>query len=141
MWVGEKYNEAADPKKQEEPFWTEAILTQACLYYFSGCIMPSMLTYYENERHHKFAEYAIRPENRIQVPFGYTSFFWDTEPSSKRAVERTGNLVFYKGNLTYQSLLRFLGLTDCAGRTQQWRALCCSRASCWYCGGPQDSCP
>ena len=97
MWVGEKYNEAADPKKQKSPFWTKAILTTASLYYLTGCIMPSMLTYYENVRHEKFAEYSIRPENRIQIPFGYTSFFWDTEPSSKRAVERTGNLVFYNG--------------------------------------------
>ena len=38
----------------------------------------------------------MEPHNRITVPFGYTSFFWDTEPSSKRAVELTGNLVFYK---------------------------------------------
>ncbi|KAL2851324.1 Alpha/Beta hydrolase protein [Aspergillus pseudodeflectus] len=95
MWVGEKYNEAADPNTQKSPFWTKAILTTASLYYFTGCIMPSMLTYYENVRHHEFAQYAMRPENRIQVPFGYTSFFWDTEPSSKRAVKRTGNLVFY----------------------------------------------
>jgi hypothetical protein len=29
--------------------------------------------------------------------YSYTSFYWDTEPSSKRAVERTGNLVYYKG--------------------------------------------
>ncbi|KAF7557718.1 hypothetical protein G7Z17_g432 [Cylindrodendrum hubeiense] len=96
MWVGEKYNEAADPKSQKTPFWTKAILTTASLYYFTNCVMPSMLTYYENVRHHNFAEFAMQPENRIQVPFGYTSCFWDTEPSSKRAVERTGNLVFYK---------------------------------------------
>lgn len=38
----------------------------------------------------------MEPHNRITVTFGYTSFFWDTEPSSKRAVELTGNLVFYK---------------------------------------------
>ncbi|KAM5522661.1 epoxide hydrolase [Fusarium oxysporum f. sp. phaseoli] len=96
MWVGEKFNEAADPKSQKRPFWTKAILTTATLYYFTGCVMPSMLCYYENVRHHEFAEFAIQPENLIQVPFGYTSCFWDTEPSSKRAVERTGNLVFYK---------------------------------------------
>lgn len=103
MWVGEKYNEAADPRKQQESFWTEAIITQSCLYFFTGCIMPSMLTYYENVRHHKFAEYAMQPENRIQIPFGYTSFFWDTEPSSKRAVERTGHLVFYNGKSRLQT--------------------------------------
>ncbi|KAH0387653.1 alpha/beta-hydrolase, partial [Aureobasidium melanogenum] len=96
MWIGEKYNEAADPEKQKRPFWTEAILTTASLYYFTGCIMPSMLTYYENIPHEEFASFTTSPENRIKVPYGYTSFFWDTEPSSKRAVERTGNLVYYK---------------------------------------------
>lgn len=59
--------------------------------------MTSMLPYYENVEHDKFAEFVVQPENRIKVPFGYTSFFWDTEPSSKRAVERTGELVFYRG--------------------------------------------
>ncbi|KAK6222667.1 hypothetical protein LQW54_000848 [Pestalotiopsis sp. IQ-011] len=96
MWVGEKYNEAADPETQKGAFWTKAILTTASLYFFTDCIMPSMLCYYENIQHHDFASFAMQPENRIKIPFGYTSFYWDTEPSSKRAVERTGNLVFYK---------------------------------------------
>lgn len=106
MWVGEKYNEAADPEKQKRPFWTEAILTTASLYFFTGCIMPSMLCYYENVRHEQFADFAMKPENKIQTPFGYTSFYWDTEPSSKRAVERTGNLVYYKGLFTSGPTLR-----------------------------------
>lgn len=97
MWVGEKYNEAADPNKQKRPFWTKAILTTASLYYFTNCIMPSMLCYSENVRHDQFPDFAMRPENRIAIPFGYTSFYWDTEPSSRRAAERTGNLVFYGG--------------------------------------------
>ncbi|KAK4894832.1 hypothetical protein LTR27_006954 [Elasticomyces elasticus] len=95
-WVGEKYNEAADPEKQKRPHWTDCILTTASLYYFTDCIMPSMLCYYENVRHENFASFAMEEHNRITVPFGYTSFYWDTEPSSKRAVERTGNLVYYK---------------------------------------------
>ncbi|KAK5075614.1 hypothetical protein LTS08_001318 [Lithohypha guttulata] len=95
-WVGEKYNEAADPEKQKRRYWTQCILTTASLYYFTDCIMPSMLCYYENVRHENFASFAMEEHNRITVPFGYTSFYWDTEPSSKRAVERTGNLVFYK---------------------------------------------
>ena len=97
MWVGEKYNEAADPEKQKRRYWTQCILATASLYYFTDCIMPSMLCYYENVRHENFASFAMEEHNRITVPFGYTSFYWDTEPSSKRAVERTGNLVFYKG--------------------------------------------
>ena len=98
MWVGEKYNEAASPLSQKEASWNTAILTTVSLYYFTDCIMTSMLCYYENVRHHNFATYALIPEHRVTVPMAYTSFFWDTEPSSKRAVERTGNLVYYKGN-------------------------------------------
>lgn len=35
-------------------------------------------------------------ENLIKSPFGYTSMGYDTAPNSERAVERTGNLVWYK---------------------------------------------
>ncbi|EON69895.1 hypothetical protein W97_09159 [Coniosporium apollinis CBS 100218] len=59
MWVGKKYNEAADPDNQKLPFWTKAILTTASLYYFTGCIMPSALCYYESIPHHRFAEFAF----------------------------------------------------------------------------------
>lgn len=96
VWLGEKYNEAADPSKQHLAEWKKHILTTVSLYYFSNCIMTSSLPYFENVRHENFAEFAMLPKNKIQCPFGYTSFYWDTEPSSKRAVERTGNLVFYR---------------------------------------------
>ncbi|KAK3058293.1 hypothetical protein LTR09_001371 [Extremus antarcticus] len=96
MWVGEKYNEAAGPENQKKRYWDQHILATSSIYYFTDTIMPSMLCYYENVRHEHFADFAMEPNNRITVPFGYTSFYWDTEPSSKRAVERTGNLVFYK---------------------------------------------
>lgn len=46
-WVGEKYNEAADPEKQKRRYWTQCILATASIYYFTDCIMPSMLCYYE----------------------------------------------------------------------------------------------
>ena len=96
VWLGEKYNEAADPAKQSIDEWKKHILTTVSLYYFSDCIMTSSLPYFENVRHEKFAEFAMLPENRITIPFGYTSFYWDTEPNSKRAAERTGKLVFYR---------------------------------------------
>lgn len=96
VWLGEKYNEAAAPQSQAREEWKTHVLTTASLYYFSNCAMTSSLPYFENVRHEEFAAFAMRPENRIEVPFGYTSFWWDTEPSSKRAVERTGNLVFYR---------------------------------------------
>lgn len=114
-WVGEKYNEAAGPENQLKPYWTNVILTTASLYYFTDCIMPSMLCYYENVRHENFASFAMQPENRITIPFGYTSFYWDTEPSSKRAVERTGNLVWYKGESCVVSLCLFLVVSVLAG--------------------------
>ncbi|KAL3491602.1 Alpha/Beta hydrolase protein [Aspergillus germanicus] len=96
MWVGEKYNEAANPENQKHASWKEAILATASLYYFTDCIMPSALCYYENVRHENFAEFTQAPANRVQVPFGYSSFHWDVDFSSKRAVEKTGNMVFYR---------------------------------------------
>ena len=89
--------QAAGPENQKKRYWTQHILATSSIYYFTDTIMPSMLCYYENVRHEHFADFAMELNNRITVPFGYTSFYWDTEPSSKRAVERTGNLVFYKG--------------------------------------------
>ena len=96
MWIGEKYNEVANPANQSHPAWTTHILTTVSLYYFTNCIMTSMLPYYENIRHEQFPAFAVLPENRITVPLGFTSFFWDTRPSSKNAVGRTGNLVWYR---------------------------------------------
>jgi pimeloyl-ACP methyl ester carboxylesterase len=93
-WVGEKYIEASNPAKyNNDPSWNQIILTQASLYYFSGCIMTSMLPYYENLTHAEFGRFQMAEENKITVPLGYTSFFWDTEPGTKRGVERTGNLL------------------------------------------------
>ncbi|KAK5717248.1 hypothetical protein LTR15_009139 [Elasticomyces elasticus] len=95
-FVGEKYEEAANPEIQVHQKWIDHILTTVCLYYFSNCIMTSTLPYFENIRHDEFAEYAMQEENLIQCPFAYTSCWFDTAPNSKRAVERTGELAFYK---------------------------------------------
>lgn len=100
MWAGEKYIEAASPENQKQKSWSEAILATASLYYFTGCIMPSMLCYYENVRHENFAEFTKDPANYVKVPFGYSSFYWDVEFSSKREVQKSGNLVFHKGEFT-----------------------------------------
>lgn len=91
-----QYEEAASPKVQGKTTWKDHILTTVCLYYFSNCITTSCLVYYENTPHHLFADYAMTEANRIKCPFGYTSMWYDTAPNSKRAVERTGNLVMYK---------------------------------------------
>ncbi len=66
------------------------------MYYFTDCIMSSSLVYYENTAHHLFADYVVQEENKIKCPFGYSSYYYDTAPNSKRAVERTGNMVFYR---------------------------------------------
>lgn len=98
MFAGEKYNEAAHPESQKQRSWSQAILATASLYYFTGCIMPSMLCYYENVRHENFATFTRDPANHVKAPFGYSSFYWDLDFTSKREVEKTGNMVFYKGN-------------------------------------------
>ena len=95
-FVGEKYIEASNPEVHNTKKWREHILTTVCLYQFTNCIMSSSLIYYENTPHHLFASYAKEEENKIKCPFGYTSYIYDTAPNSKRAVERTGNLVFYR---------------------------------------------
>ncbi|KAL5333036.1 Alpha/Beta hydrolase protein [Aspergillus crustosus] len=96
MWAGEKYNEAASPENQKQRSWSQAILATASFYYFTDCIMPSALCYYENVRHEDFAEITRDPANYVKVPFGYSSFYYDLDFSTKREVEATGNLVFYK---------------------------------------------
>jgi hypothetical protein len=58
--------------------------------------MSSSLQYSENIWHEQFNEYLTAEENRIRCPFGYTSFAFDTSTGTKRAAERTGNLVFYR---------------------------------------------
>lgn len=96
-WVGEKFEEAAAPTKLNDDDWDEAILVTSSLYYFTNCIMTSTLPYYENVKHAEFGAFFLKKENYIGVPMGYTSFLYDTRPAIKRAVEATGNLVFYNG--------------------------------------------
>ena len=95
-FVGEKYEEASNPAIQGTTKWKDHVLTTVCLYYFTDCIMTSSLIYYENAPHDQFPKYMMAAENSINCPFGYTSRIYDTSPNTKRAVERTGNLVWYK---------------------------------------------
>jgi pimeloyl-ACP methyl ester carboxylesterase len=96
-WVGEKFVEAAAPSKFDDTEWDQSILITASLYYFSECIMTSMLPYYENVQHAGIGDYFLAKENYIGVPMGYTSFLYDTRPGTLRTARLTGNLVFYKG--------------------------------------------
>jgi len=94
-WVGEKYEEAVFPDRLNDPEWDREILITASLYFFSGCIMTSMLPYYENVKHADFGDYFLRKENYIGVPFGYTSYLYDTRPGTQRSVKATGRSVYY----------------------------------------------
>jgi pimeloyl-ACP methyl ester carboxylesterase len=95
-FVGEKFHEASSPSVHDDRKWQDHILTTVCLYYFTNCITSSAMIYYNNTPHHEFASYAEKEENQIKCPFAYTSYAYDTAPNSKRAVERTGNLVLYR---------------------------------------------
>ena len=98
-WVGEKYMELVHPSRLDppDPTWGHAILTTCSLYYFSGCIVTSSLPYFEGPRHAGFGDFMLQRENYIGVPFGYTSFLYDSRPGTEKGVKRTGNLVFYNG--------------------------------------------
>lgn len=112
-WVGEKYEEAVAPATLSDPEWDQAILTTASLYYFSDCIMTSMLPYYENVKHADFGSFFLRPENSIKV-MGYTSFLYDTRPGTKRTAEKTGRLFFYNGkNLRSKTFMNWLKIIEC----------------------------
>jgi pimeloyl-ACP methyl ester carboxylesterase len=107
LWVGEKYLELVNPEHYSASTsdtewaekWEEALLTTVCLYYFSGCMMTSMLPYFENVKHAGFGEFVLAEKNRIKVPMGFMSCRWDSRPGTKRGVERSGDLVYYKGEL------------------------------------------
>ena len=96
-FIGEKYDEVSNPDNPlvKSDLWKDHILTTVCLYYFSNCSNTASLVYFENIRHEKFPEEIVKPENRVRVPMGYTSFLYDTRPSVRWGVEQTGNLVFY----------------------------------------------
>lgn len=95
LWVGEKYYELSHPKTWG-PEWEREVLTTVCLYYFSGCIMTSMLPYFENVKHAGFGEFVLEERNRIRVPLGFLSCMYDSRPGTKRGVERSGDLVWYR---------------------------------------------
>lgn len=105
MWVGEKYNELADPNlgtaTLENRHFADDVCTTLCLYFFTPpSIMTSMLCYYNNVRHEKYNEFNAEEENLIRVPFGVSSFPYDANPVSKAAAETTTtNLKFFRGKM------------------------------------------
>lgn len=100
MWMGEKYHELGDPKNHdlEDRDFVDDLCTTFCLYLFtSPSIMTSALLYTNNITHEEYLDFVRRPENLIQVPFGFSCFRYDGAPVSQRAVATTGNCRWYKG--------------------------------------------
>lgn len=104
VFVGEKYIELSSPKIHNDDAWDDVILTTCALYYFTNCTGTGGLLYYENMPQAEFGNWQLMDENKIKCPLGYTSFLWDARPSSKRGVERTGNLVLYRGKFSRTSI-------------------------------------
>ncbi|KAL0260397.1 hypothetical protein SLS55_004083 [Diplodia seriata] len=100
MWVGEKYRELTDPDRyadlQDEEF-NHRVATTLCLYFFTPpSVMTSMLCYFENVRHEDYVVFNTKPENRITVPMGFTSYRWDISPTSERSAATTGDVKWFK---------------------------------------------
>jgi hypothetical protein len=92
-FIGEKYNELADPNigtatLQNEQFNND-ICTTLSLYFFTPpSIMTSML----------YTEFNAKEENLIRVPLGVSTFPYDAFPVPKAGAETTTtNLKFFKG--------------------------------------------
>ncbi|KAF2134906.1 alpha/beta-hydrolase [Dothidotthia symphoricarpi CBS 119687] len=102
MFVGEKYNELADPHLGTATLENEQFVNDICttlsLYFFTPpSIMTSMLCYYNNVRHEEYTEFDAKEENLIRVPLGVTTFPFDAFPAPKAGVETTTtNLKFFK---------------------------------------------
>jgi hypothetical protein len=102
-FVGEKYNELADPNlgtatlKNDQ--FNHHICTTLSLYFFTPpSIMTSMLCYYNNVRHESYTEFNAKEEHLIHVPLGVSTFPYDAFPAPKAGVETTTtNLKFFRG--------------------------------------------
>jgi hypothetical protein len=105
MFIGEKYDELADPTMGTATLDKEDYVNDVCttlsLYFFTPpSIMTSMLCYYNNVRHEAYAEFNAKEENLIRVPLGVSTFPYDAFPVPKAGAETTAtNLKFFKGRL------------------------------------------
>ena len=95
-FLGEKYIELSNPESWYKKAWLDHVCLTTSLYYFSRCIMTAALPYYEGPKHEGFAAWNSDEKNRITVPYGFTSFLWDSRPSGRKGVEQTGRLVWYR---------------------------------------------
>ncbi|KAF2011994.1 alpha/beta-hydrolase [Aaosphaeria arxii CBS 175.79] len=101
MFVGEKYNELADPNlgtaTLDDTRFVDDVCATLSLYFFTPpSIMTSMLCYYNNVRHEDYTEFNAKRENLIKVPLGVSSFPYDAYPVPEAGARETGNLKWYK---------------------------------------------
>ncbi|KAF2640141.1 alpha/beta-hydrolase [Massarina eburnea CBS 473.64] len=102
MFIGEKYQELADPKLKTATLENKQFLNDVCttlsLYFFTPpSIMTSMLCYYNNVRHEVYTEFNAKEENLIRVPLGVSTFPYDAFPVPKAGAETTTtNLKFFR---------------------------------------------
>ncbi|EQB48989.1 epoxide hydrolase [Colletotrichum gloeosporioides Cg-14] len=110
-WLGEKWMAWSDTESPSEHLFAESssdtllsddILANVTIYWFTRSILTSFLPYLEN-RDANFEDYRIlnltmvtKPEYYIKVPFGLSSFKFELAGSTRAAVAKTGNLVYYK---------------------------------------------
>ncbi|OAG11310.1 alpha/beta-hydrolase [Paraphaeosphaeria sporulosa] len=102
MFIGEKYQELADPTLKtatlDNKQFNHDLCTTLSLYFFTPpSIMTSMLCYYNNVRHEVYTEFNAKEENLIRVPLGVSTFPYDAFPVPKAGAETTAtNLQFFK---------------------------------------------
>lgn len=103
MFIGEKYDELADPTigtaTLEKEDYVKDVCTTLSLYFFTPpSIMTSMLCYTFNVRHEVYTEFNAKEENLIRVPLGVSTFPYDAFPVPKAGAETTTtNLKFFRG--------------------------------------------
>ncbi|KAF2676816.1 alpha/beta-hydrolase [Lentithecium fluviatile CBS 122367] len=103
MFIGEKYEELADPNLKtatlEDMHFLNDMCTTLSLYFFTPpSIMTSMLCYYNNVRHEVYTEFNAKEENLIRVLVGVSMFPYNVFPLPKKGAETTTtNLKFFRG--------------------------------------------
>ena len=103
-FIGEKYNELADPNlgtaTLDNDHFNNDICTTLSLYFFTpSWIMTSMLCYHNKVHQEVYTEFNSE-DILIKVPLGVSTFPYDAYPVSEAAVAKTtGNLQWFKGSI------------------------------------------
>lgn len=90
-WIVEKLNSWSDGGI-EKAFTMDEVLTNICIYYFTGTTTTSLRTYAENTRA-LYATGAPQPPAKIEVPTAIASFAGDNIPVIEEWAKRNANVV------------------------------------------------